>query len=180
MNKKARVILTTDCTRKCDSCVNTFESVQKRAIPLRSIYDLPLTGGEAYKEIIITGGEPLLEPGLLLALIRYIYSYGSGQRIYLYTSIYTPELRDFRRVIDGITYSIHYPYTKRDKDDFLSMQARLTYERWPSPRLIVDDRVYVSRLSANVWRRIDRITWFTEKENPACIPPGEDLYIYRP
>lgn len=62
MKKTARVIVTLACNRKCPGCCN--ETIGKVA----SIGDISVLSD--YEEVVITGGEPMLNPDSLLRFIK--------------------------------------------------------------------------------------------------------------
>lgn len=62
MKETARVIVTYRCDRHCPGCCNTQPQDVKTIHLIEELKD--------YEEIVVTGGEPLLEPELLIFLSR--------------------------------------------------------------------------------------------------------------
>lgn len=71
MKKTARVIVTLACNRKCPGCCN--ETIGKVA----SIGDISVLSD--YEEVVITGGEPMLNPDSLLRFIKALKSRTNGR-----------------------------------------------------------------------------------------------------
>ena len=74
MKKTARVIVTLACNRKCPGCCN--ETIGKVA----SIGDISVLSD--YEEVVITGGEPMLNPDSLLRFIKALKKQNKQQRVY--------------------------------------------------------------------------------------------------
>lgn len=75
-NKKLRLLLFEKCNRNCKGCCNKQWDLSK--LPIENDF----TG---YKLIILTGGEPLLEPDLVKNVIRMIRN-KTDAKIILYTA----------------------------------------------------------------------------------------------
>ena len=61
--KKLRLLITEKCNRKCEGCCNLDWDLQ----------NLPVcTSFKGYDEILLTGGEPQLEPVLILSTVEKI------------------------------------------------------------------------------------------------------------
>lgn len=107
---KARVIVWLDCDRNCQGCCNNtldFQSIP--VITERDLLDC--------KEVMLTGGEPLLFPAELMRIARQVYlTTQMDSKMYLYTAgteqflIYLKTSTAlFFKLFDGVTYSIHKP-----------------------------------------------------------------------
>lgn len=100
---KLRLLLTEECNRSCKGCCNKGWDLS--SIPVCISY-------EGFEEILITGGEPLIKPGLLFATIINIRMV-TDTPIYIYTAYREDPARLWRflSLVDGITLTLH---TKKD------------------------------------------------------------------
>lgn len=99
--KKLRLLLWSDCDRNCKGCCN--KNWNLKALPIcRDFTD--------YKEILLTGGEPLLYPKQLKGIIKVIRNLTTA-KIYLYTALILKERRcnlyEVLNLLDGITLTLH-------------------------------------------------------------------------
>ena len=115
--KKLRLILTPDCDRNCEGCCNKQLDFNK----IRKIDPLQLYA--QYPQIILTGGEPLLFPELLLNQIQLIRQLNRFAKIILYTAYYKDPFKFayFFNLVDGITCTLH---EKKDTDFYLPSLIR--------------------------------------------------------
>ena len=101
---KLRLLFNTQCNRSCAGCCNKDWNLG----------ELPEVEHFNYDIIMITGGEPLLEPERLIGLVQAIRVVSRAQ-IYLYTAM-TVHQRSFKliydvmRYIDGVTITLHTQY----------------------------------------------------------------------
>lgn len=109
MKNKLRLLLTENCNRNCEGCCN--KDWDLGALPTCTSY-------EGYKEIMITGGEPMLYPQLLWNTIDNIRTENPNAKLILYTAY----LEDFEELasliyftLDGLTLTLH---TKEDVPKF--------------------------------------------------------------
>lgn len=103
MNKRCRLLLTTQCPNNCPLCCNKQFDLVK---------DVPIIDRWNYDEFIITGGEPLLYPNELTGLLNFIMNankyMGRTSKFYLYTAIASPKIWNILLwALDGITYTVH-------------------------------------------------------------------------
>lgn len=113
---KLRLLLFDDCNRNCHGCCNK---------------DWDLKGLEkedsfiAYDKIFLTGGEPMLKPGLIIEVVNKIRC-GSGADIYLYTA----KIDNFGMIItilqhiDGLTVTLH---EQADVENFALLCEKFNY-----------------------------------------------------
>ncbi len=114
MKKKLRLLLFKDCNRKCEGCCNKEWDLD--AIPTCDSY-------EGYDEIFLTGGEPMLNPKIILETIRNIRKVNKDVKIFLYTawleniqvSLY------LLSQIDGITVTLHNETQEKELDDWMNL-----------------------------------------------------------
>lgn len=107
MNKTLRLLITKDCNRNCAGCCNKQWDLDK----------LPIVGSfDEFDEIILTGGEPLLNYKRLFGIIEEIRSQTKAP-IYVYTAKVRPYV-DFLSLllkVDGVTLTLH------ESKDFTSL-----------------------------------------------------------
>ena len=143
MKKTARVIVTLACNRKCPGCCN--ETIGKVA----SIGDISVLSD--YEEVVITGGEPMLNPD---SLLRFILNQ-----------------------LDGITVTLHAEATDDDIRNLKYMSYNL-YGEDLDMRLFIDRRVYekydLSNICLKTWDVVRKLEW-KEKCDPA---DNEDLLLF--
>ena len=97
--KKLRLVLFEACNRKCPGCCNKDWDLK----------NLPVCNSfEGYDEILLTGGEPMLSPGLIAATICNI-RWQSNAKVFVYTAkTDSPiDLLGILMLADGITITIH-------------------------------------------------------------------------
>lgn len=159
--KKARLLFTHICDKKCPGCCNT----QWKDIPTKKVTMEQLL---KYDEINITGGEPMLLFGELLMLVDCLKQY--NKKVYLYTANPYPISRFFSitKRVDGVTVTIHDDY---DYDRFISSGLqRLALSTQKSLRLIYfNDKHRIDTKSFKVTKR----EWLNADECP--VPSDEDF-----
>lgn len=171
MNKTARVIVTMACNRNCPGCCNNnLDSITT----IRDISEL-----SGYEEVVITGGEPMLKPDILLRFIKALRKQNKHRRVYLYTACLT--LDDYRKILehlDGVTVTLHAEATDEDIRNLKYMSENL-YEEHLDMRLFVDTRVYekydLSNIHMETWDVVRKLEW-KEKCDPA---ENEDLLLFK-
>lgn len=95
--KKLRLLITEDCNRTCAGCCN--KDWDLNALPVCTDY----TG---YDEILLTGGEPLLNVSVVLKLVEYIRKNNPRAKIVLYTA-FAQRVLHVLPWIDGVTITLH-------------------------------------------------------------------------
>lgn len=102
INKKLRLLVTTNCPNKCPMCCNNSWDFSK----------LPIVDRWDYEQIMLTGGEPLLMMDRCCQLLESIRtvtsSMGIYPKIYIYTAICNSEdLTKVLSYVDGIVLTPH-------------------------------------------------------------------------
>ena len=87
---KARILITEKCNRSCSGCCNNYSKIMWEAKYIDSLTDLP----PVLKEIMITGGEPMLFPNKTEKIIRELKERYSSSKIYLYSALYRKNLEN--------------------------------------------------------------------------------------
>jgi organic radical activating enzyme len=177
MKKKARVILTLKCPRNCSYCANKAKANRAQMQPLKDIEDL-----KGYDQVILTGGEPLLEVLRLNAILRKLNTF-RPIKIYLYTAIWMPFFEEeVANFLDGITFTMHPNQTGYYEDGahFQNMQLclnRLPKEFCASRRLRIFDGAYRDLiLTPGAWTDIAKSKILGPEE--CLVPEDEDLFLF--
>jgi organic radical activating enzyme len=171
MNKKARVLITRECNRKCPNCCSEYNTVMKGMKEISSIDAL-----KDYDQIMITGGEPMLLPEAVRVYSEGLKRNNPDCTIYLYTALYKSNLYDIMDIIDGIHYTLHIHSTPQDIANFNSFQelARLYPDK--SIRAYIDPAVQLPvTIYPWIYKRLEVKPWILEGACP--LPEGEDLFL---
>jgi organic radical activating enzyme len=180
MKDVARVIVTYDCPRNCPNCCN--EHIGN--IPVVKFEDLL-----KYKELVITGGEPMEIAPRVLEMIHRLRTSGYKGKIWLYTSrIKTARWADraVLQEVDGITYTLHHKPSKNDLSDARKLNKFLLENRKHdrSDRLLIDSRCYTEEVLSIIglydtgtkhWSSIKSLVW---KDDECPLPDNEELVYY--
>jgi len=118
-----------ECQRTCPGCCNKDWELDK--LPICNSF-------KGYEEIIITGGEPMMDTVKLMGLVYQIRDENPEAKIYVYTS----DTRNIERLsyvvynVDGLTLTLHEQsdITPFEKFDALLYGAMETDE-WPHKSL---------------------------------------------
>ena len=95
---KLRLLVTKDCNKSCQKCCNKQFNLD--TLPVCESY-------KGYDEIILTGGEPMLYPEMVLKLLQTIRD-ETGTPIYMYTAkVDGIESVAIYKQLDGITVTLH-------------------------------------------------------------------------
>lgn len=125
---KLRLLVTPDCNRNCPGCGN--EKCDIESLPVERDFS-------QYKEVILTGGEPLLHPEKVEHISLEVLSQNERAKVYLYTAhlhfMDPKEALRVMRVVDGITLTLH---SQRDVYQFF----RFAY--FINPILELLDKIY--------------------------------------
>ncbi len=168
MKTTARVLLTLDCHRDCPYCVNKSSNIMSQARVIKSFEELT-----PYEEILISGGEPLLYPELIEALLKVV----THQKVYLYTTLFRYKLaKDIYPRLAGIDFTVH-------EDDTTSVNAMQGWQTLASHHEPKNNRLMLApdiKRGLNIvpacWSTIIVKTWRYGDE--CIVPPHEDLLLY--
>ena len=151
---KLRLLLWDNCNRSCPGCCN--KDWDLKALPVCEDFS-------PYKEILLTGGEPLLYPYLTRLIISDIRE-TSNSRIFVYTAK-VDNLKEALRTLndlDGMTVTLH---TQEDVKPFLEFARNINYIHY-SLRLNVFKGIVINRVPGWVIKK--NITWI-----PNCPLPSD-------
>lgn len=127
-----------------------------------------------YNQVLLTGGEPQLDPEKLIELIHALRSKGV-QTIYLYTTTWSRRTPEIIELVDGIHYTLHAPLKKVHVADFMIFQLAIA-QAHGSYRLYMDPAIRQEiPVVPAYWKRIESKPWLTEQE--CDLPPHEELLV---
>jgi organic radical activating enzyme len=145
-----------------------------------------------FDEILITGGEPMLDPARTADITNRLKWQNPGAKTYLYTAKYSAHLWALALMchFDGMQFSLHADATSEDLKDFHDLQNALYYRRRSienkSFRLYVDSRLFGNvTVNPALWSRVEMKPWLTEDQllqlnaSNNGLPSGETLFILR-
>ena len=164
--KILRLLLNTNCNRKCIGCCNNqFDLIN---LPRAESFD-------NYKMIILTGGEPMLKPDLVRKAIREIRE-ETNVPIILYTAKVDRilEVSYILGMIEGLTLSLH---EQKDVSDFVLFNKflkQLATIRTKSLRLNVFENISLENVDTSLWKVKDNIVWL----DPCPLPKDEVFLRY--
>lgn len=161
--KKLRLLLFEKCNRKCVGCCNEDWNL-KNLEQERQFSD--------YDEIFLTGGEPMLNPRMVIdiaILIRKV----SKAKIYLYTAKVDKrfEILAVLNFIDGITLTLH---EQNDVEDFEWLNFWLEDAKLDkSFRLNIFKGVVLPYITytTNIWKVKKDIEWIKN-----CPLPKDEIF----
>lgn len=154
-----RLLLFTDCNRNCDGCCN--KQWDLTSLPICEDY----TGFEL---IMLTGGEPMLQPNIIKKTICDIKYQNPHAKIILYTSM-TKGLEKIIHLLDGITLTLH---ETTDVTGLIAFDAANDLSNMLL-RLNVFENIDVTTLQlSNKWVIKDNIHWL---EN--CPLPKNEVFM---
>lgn len=162
MNKKLRLLLFKDCNRNCLGCCNKDWDLD----------NLPIaTSFSGFNEILLTGGEPMLKPDVIVGTIVRIKKENPKAKIFMYTQKldYTNTLiHILDHYLDGITITLHSRSDIKPFEYFVELCPRYLLES-RSMRLNVFKGIPVPLCAQGLFRIKSKMTWI--KDCP--LPDGE-------
>jgi len=157
---KLRLLLFENCNRSCPKCVNKQHDLS--ALPEVESY-------EGYKEIMLTGGEPMLSPTVVKSVAKCTREQNPEAFIALYTAK-IDKIADVLSVlecIDGLTVTLH---TQADVDPFLALaEAVRGYKK--SFRVNIFKGVVFHKADIGGWTVKTGIEWIDD----CPLPAGEEF-----
>ncbi len=164
--RRLRLLLFEDCNRRCSGCCNKNWNLS--SLPVCDNYN-------GYDQILLTGGEPMLVPGLVKRIARDIRNKTgeeSDPKIYMYTAKADDPsaLMDVLSEVDGITLTLHTP---KDVEPFRRFNNILnkSWLKHKSLRLNVFKRINIHRpgIDLSSWKVKEGIEWIDN----CPLPEGE-------
>ena len=167
MKDTLRLIVTEECNRNCEGCCNKQ-------------YDLPslpvATDFTGYKQIILTGGEPLLDPGKLMKTISHMRKENPDAEIILYTAYLNDPyiVALLMPFVDGMTVTLHEPEDVEQFQRLHSLVHTHSMGSWLSLRLNVFQGIPLDSDWYDSWTIKSDIIWIED----CPLPEGEELMRY--
>lgn len=175
----ARLIITFDCKRNCSYCCNKYTKLIRQA---KTVSNLDFLKG--YKEVCITGGEPLLDLKRTLKIVRKIKEINPDIKVYMYTAWF--KLGDnwsisfycLLNLLTGIHYTLHKNCTNNDIYNFKTFEKAVRFYDNKSFRLYIHEKVKQKlEIDLGLWSKIEKKHWQGEQE---CeLPSHEDLFLLK-
>lgn len=168
MKDTARIMISPKCNKACSYCCNEQQGVLDMFKPVTDLQFLA-----RYKNICITGGEPMLFPDKVLSVAAYARN--MDLKVYLYTAQYTFRMYEVIKWLDGLTYTVHANANYKEVNDFYRMQALLATSSslCHSKKLLKDPDVDLK--ISPVWADTEIAVW----KKQCTIPENEDFYWYQ-
>ena len=146
--KILRLLLFEKCNRNCDGCCN--KDWDLKALPVEKDFS-------PYSMVLLTGGEPMLKPHIIIDTAVKIRSQSSA-KIYLYTAkvndlAYMSHVLIF---IDGITVTLH---RQLDVKSFMKLDQTLPGSGGKSLRLNIFKGVKIKKPLRDEWKIKSDIEW---------------------
>ena len=164
---KLRLFLWADCPKHCPGCCNQDFDIPK----------LPICKSFAgYSEIMLTGGEPMLYPDIVLSIAKGIKDQNNTAQLYLYTAMTTHpyELIEVLRHIDGLCVTLHEPDDLMPFLEFDKILREHSNLHNKSFRLNVFRNISIEKHRTslmNVWKIKSDMEWIVN----CPLPTGETL-----
>lgn len=160
-----RLLLTEECNRTCKGCCN--KEYDLAALPI-------CTSFKGYEAIMITGGEPLIKPGLLIETIQRIRRETPCTPIYVYTAYREDPLwlLAVLAMVDGITLTLH---TRKDVPHFQIFNNILLQSGWlagKSLRLNVFRGIDIDDIDVSCWNVKSDMMWIKD-----CPVPENEVFM---
>lgn len=171
--KKLRLILFEQCNRDCALCVNEQMDIVK---------DVPIFYASSpaqmredfskYPEVIITGGEPMLHPGLVTTIAQIIKEADSRPNVWLHTAHSRNPwlLLSMLHWVDGITLTIHEQKDVEPLRVFNTLLRKLPKNH--SMKLCVFEGIDLGDINLDYWHIKDNIKWLEE-----CPLPEDEVLM---
>ena len=111
---KLRLLITEKCDRSCEGCCNQYWD-------LKTLPVVKLDEFSQYDELLMTGGEPMLNPKICMSLPNIVRHINPDIKVYMYTAKTEPLINLIKVLdnLDGICITIH---DESDIDPFIKFQ----------------------------------------------------------
>lgn len=168
---KARLIVSMNCSRDCSYCCNKHPNTQPIDIALEQYIKQILPIAES---TTVTGGEPCELTGTNLYQITNQISCNTKKPVYLYTQKFNDKFKSVMSMIDGFTYTLHYPLKEGDMDMYIELQKYIK-DKVMSKRLVINQDIndYIL-VDPSAWSNVKVIPFIQDGNCP--LPQGEVLF----
>jgi organic radical activating enzyme len=161
--KNLRLVLFENCNRSCPGCCN--KDWDLRSLPVVESY-------KDYDIIMLTGGEPMLKPKLVIETAWEIRKQ-SDAKIYVYTAKINDVMATLAvlNFVDGLTVTLH---EQSDLDPFLNLDSALgsIYCSDKSLRLNIFSGIEIPEYLHGNWLIKDNIKWIKK-----CPLPKDEVLM---
>lgn len=163
---KLRLLLWKDCNRCCSGCCNKDWDLDN--LPRLDMKELG-----KYKEVLLTGGEPMLRPEVVKLMVKTLRNFpGKNKRIYVYTAKTDDReaLLSVLKVCDGVTITLHDQSDVENLKNFLEiLPQNLRISK--SVRLNVFENIDISSLDLNNLKVKENVVWIKN-----CPLPKDEVF----
>lgn len=163
---KLRLLLTANCNRSCEGCCN--KDWDLAALPVCESF-------AGYDEVLLTGGEPLLQPILTRNVADEVRASdkltGARTKVLLYTAL-AAKVPDVLPWLDGLTLTLH---ESRDVRALKKLNKHLDTVPWLdelSLRLNVFVGVELGNVDLTHWQVKDGMEWVAD-----CPLPQDEVFM---
>lgn len=164
MKKDLRLLLFEKCNRKCEGCCNKdFD-----------IANLPIeTQFSGYNLIMLTGGEPMLRPYIVLSAIKEIRNQNTTADIILYTAKVDEikKVLHLIRYLQGITLTLHEQSDIKPMQEFSRAIAKTSLLHQRSFRLNIFEGIKMPNVIHKFWKIKNNIEWIKN-----CPLPENEIF----
>jgi pyruvate-formate lyase-activating enzyme len=168
--RKARIIMTLDCSRHCSYCCNK----QPGLLDQGKMLEPEMTELKGYDEAMVTGGEPMLYPWEAANLASILRDDLKIPKIYLYSALYRPELWEIIGAFDGMHFTLHENASDSDVYQIELLEHLISKNLDKSFRLYINPAVgHKVTISPHLWKRVE-VKGFL---NPCPLPKDEELFF---
>ncbi len=161
--KKLRLLLFEECPRSCKGCCN--KDWDLGVLPIVKTF-------EGYDEIILTGGEPMLRPQLVITVAQSIKQSNPSAAVYMYTACLESFFHTHAVLehLDGMTVTLH---EQKDVEGFEVLnKMMLNHLKKLSLRLNVFKGVNITGIDTSSWKVKDDIEWIKD-----CPLPEDEEFM---
>ena len=162
MLKNLRLLLFSECNRSCEGCCNNDWDLTSIDI---------CKSFQGYDKIILTGGEPMLNPALVIDTAARIRK-ETNSEIIMYTakSKRALDLVAVLHILDGITLTLHEPYDVKPFIELNNILLKMGLEK--SLRLNVFAGIDISGIDLSLWKVKEGIEWIKD-----CPLPETEVFM---
>lgn len=161
--KNLRLVIFEECNRSCEGCCN-------KDFNIPSYPQVESFAG--YKKIILTGGEPMLKPELVVDTCKRIRQ-ETDAPIVMYTakSKRVFDLISMLHILDGVTLTLHEPYDVKPFSELSTLMRDLNITG-KTLRLNVFSNVDITDVDTSGWSVKDNIEWIKD-----CPLPNSEVLM---
>ncbi len=166
---KLRLLLFEECNRKCKGCCNKDWDLKALS---------KINSFRGFDEILLTGGEPMLYPQLVIDTIKRIRKENSTTKIYMYTAHSRNLIKNLNILynLDGIVITLH---NQQDVEPFIFfvniLQILGLFYKKPSRkslRVNIFKGININISKLTMWKVKNNMTWIKK-----CPLPENEVFM---